>query len=178
MKLIITIFFTLFTSTIMQAQNKIFKTIPDPKEKSTNMLVGQITTKDIMADGTCKWYAQSFKKYKPDTNITKALQPLLAKYTIIAVIGTWCEDTQNLFPAFYKTLQACKYPEEKIEIIGVDRNKQALNIEHLLLRIDKVPTIIISDGAREIGRIIETISKENMETQLLYMIEKDIEARK
>jgi hypothetical protein len=178
MKFITTIFFILFTSIIMQAQSKIFKTILDPKEAGANMLVGQITTKDIMADGTCTWYASGYKKYKPDTNITKALQPLLKKYTIIAVVGTWCEDTQNLFPAFYKTLQACNYPEEKLEIIGVDRSKHALNIEHLLLKIDKVPTIIISDGAREIGRIIETISKENIETQLLYMIEKDVEARK
>jgi Thioredoxin len=178
MKQIIAILFTLLTSYTMQAQTKIFKTKPDPKDEGSNMLVGQITAKDILQDGTCNWYKFGVEKYKTDSSIIKVLAPLLKKYTIIVVMGTWCEDTQQLFPAFYKTLQACKYDETKLEMIGVDRDKHALNIEHLLLKIEKVPTIIISDGAREIGRIVETISKENIETQLLYMIEKDIEARK
>jgi len=55
------------------------------------------------------------------------------------------------------------------------REKHALNIEHLLLKVEHVPTIIISKGPREIGRIVETIHKENIETELLYLIEKDIE---
>jgi hypothetical protein len=159
----------------MQAQNKLFETRQDPKEEGSNMLVGQLTTNDVIADGTCAWLDKGITAYKPDSVVIKALSTIIKNYSFITFIGTWCEDTQHLFPQFYKTLQACNYPMEQLEMLGVDRNKQALNIEHLLLRIEKVPTIIISKGPREIGRIIETIDKKNIETQLLYMIQKDIE---
>jgi hypothetical protein len=162
----------------MQAQNKVFETRPDPKEGTSKMLVGQLTAKDIIADGTCAWLDKGMADYKPDSAVVKALTAAIKNYSFITFIGTWCEDTQLLFPQFYKTLQACNYPTEQLEMLGVDRNKQALNIEHLLLRVDKVPTIIISKGPREIGRIIETIDKKNIETQLLYLIQKDIETWK
>jgi thiol-disulfide isomerase/thioredoxin len=168
----------LATTYAMQAQQKIYETVADPKQGSSKMLVGQLTATNILADNTCTWFEKGMAAYKPDSTIVKPLQALINKYSFIVFIGTWCEDTQQLFPQFYKTIQACKYPEEQLEILGVDRNKQALNIEHLLLRIEKVPTIIISKGPREIGRIIETIDKKNIETQLLYMIQKDIETYK
>lgn len=163
------------TPIIMQAQEKVFKIILDPKDGGSNMLVGQISIKYIQADGTCGWYNKGFEKYKLDSAKIKALQAHIKDYNFIVMLGTWCEDTQNLLPQFYKTMMASKYPVEKIELLGVDREKHALNIEHLLLKVEHVPTIIISKGPREIGRIVETIHKENIETELLYLIEKDIE---
>ena len=167
--------FLLLANYTMQAQHKLFETLPDPKEGESKMLVGQLTTEDIMAEATCSWLAKGITAYKPDSTVIKTLAPILKNYSIIAFVGTWCEDTQLLFPQFYKTLQACNYPTEQLAILGVDRNKHALNIEHLLLRLERVPTIIISKGPREIGRIIESIDKKNIETQLLYMVQKDIE---
>jgi hypothetical protein len=174
----ISILFILLSTLTMQAQNAVFKTLPDPKAEGSNMLVGQITINDIRKDGTCAWFDKGFTAYKPDSTIIKTLQLRIKDYTITLMVGTWCEDTQLLLPQFYKTMDACNYPIAKIEMLGTDRQKHALNIEHLLLRVEHVPTIIINKGPREIGRIVETISSPSIEAELLQMIEHDIETWK
>jgi hypothetical protein len=40
----------LFIPIVMQAQQKVFKTLPDPKDGGSNMLVGQVTIKAIQND--------------------------------------------------------------------------------------------------------------------------------
>jgi hypothetical protein len=91
------------------------------------------------------------------------------------VLGTWCEDSQNLLPKFIKVLEDCNYNTTSLNLLGVDRKKQALNVEHLLMNIEKVPTIFIYKGPRVIATIIESIDKENIETELLYWITRDKE---
>jgi hypothetical protein len=49
------------TPIIMQAQEKVFKIILDPKDGGSNMLVGQISIKDIQADCYCGWYNKGFE---------------------------------------------------------------------------------------------------------------------
>jgi hypothetical protein len=162
----------------MQAQDSlapIFQTLADPKEGKSRMLVGQISKQNIIIDGTCTWLQNGMEAYKPDSTIVANLKPLLKNVTIIACIGTWCEDTQNLFPQFLKAVEAAHMPSQNSEILGMDRNKHALQIEHLLLKVEFVPTIIIRKGPREVARIVETISKKNIETELLSILQKDAE---
>ncbi len=162
----------------MQAQDTlppVFNTLPDPKEGTSNMLVGQISKKNIIADATCGWLQKGMDTYSPDSTTVALLKPYLQDVTFIACIGTWCEDTQHLFPEFLKTIEATKLPVQSLEILGMDRNKHALQIEHLLLKVEFVPTIIIRKGPREIARIVESISKKNIETELLSILQKDAE---
>jgi hypothetical protein len=46
-----------------------------------------------------------------------------------------------------------------------------------IYKIEKVPTIIVTNGAREIGRVVENLTQSNIETELIYLIEKDIESQ-
>jgi thiol-disulfide isomerase/thioredoxin len=155
-----------------------FKTLPDPKEGDSEMLVGAITEKDIAANNTCNWFDKGIKEYKPDSNRIKDLKKITSNLKFVVVIGTWCGDTQYLIPRFFKTAHLAGIKENQIEMYGVDRAKHGLNAEHLVYKISKVPTIIIYDGPREIGRIIEETKKENIETELQFIIERDIEIEK
>ncbi len=169
----IIIIFLLITTNLMAQQPMVFTTIVDPKDQTTNMLVGQLSIKNIVEDPTCAWFTKGYKAYIPDSNVLNLLQPTFNNYSFVIAAGTWCEDTQNLLPQLYKVLDSLHYNTSSIELLGMDRNKQALNIEHQLLKIEKLPTIIIRKGNREVYRIVETLNKATIEKELLYQIEND-----
>ncbi|MFM2388248.1 MAG: hypothetical protein RL660_3005 [Bacteroidota bacterium] len=159
----------------MQAQTTPFQVQNDPKEAGEKMLVGSLTKQDIINSGVCAWYGKGIDNYVPDSNRIKSLMRVLPRYHFVVFAGTWCEDTQYLLPKFTKVMDACKVPNTAIEIYGVDRSKQALNVESQLYKIVRVPTIIIIEGPREVGRVVESLTQSNIETEILYLIEKDLE---
>jgi thiol-disulfide isomerase/thioredoxin len=171
MKKILAVLFCLSTF-MTHAQQPVYKTIPDPKKGTSNMLVGQLLFENIATDNTCDWFTTNAQAYVPDSNICKSLQKALKGYEIVVFAGTWCGDTQDLLPPFYSTMQAAKYPLNEIQLYGVDRKKQALNVEHLLYRIEKVPTFIIIKNHEEIGRIVET-AEGKIEENLLRILLKN-----
>jgi len=89
--------------------------------------------------------------------------------SITIVMGTWCSDSREQIPSFYKILNELNYPTDKITLICVDRNKKGLSDEVSNLNIELVPTIIFYRNGKEIGRIIET-PQESLEKDLLRII--------
>ncbi len=86
-------------------------------------------------------------------------------------MGTWCSDSRREVPRFYKILDELNYPEEKVELINVDRNKVGIENSVDSLNIELVPTFIIYSKGEEIGRIIET-PKESLEKDLAKILNK------
>jgi len=72
----------------------------------------------------------------------------------------------------YKTLKAVGFDMNAIEMYGVNRSKEPLNLEHKFYNIINVPTIIVMHQYREVGRIIESVHT-TIEEDLLAIIEKD-----
>jgi thiol-disulfide isomerase/thioredoxin len=70
--------------------------------------------------------------------------------------GTWCHDTQNLLPLFYKLIDKSGFPENQVYLIGVDRAKTTFKSLHKKFAILNVPTFIIIDKkGKEVGRVVE-----------------------
>lgn len=138
---------------------------------------GECTANDLYKEPSFGWMPGGVESYKPDSNAIKYLKKHIANYNIIIVMGTWCEDSHNLVPKAYKTLVEAGLPMQQFKMYGVDRDKKTKNIEHELYRIKFVPTIIVRKGPLEIGRIVESV-KKNIETDLMYMIQDDIERKK
>jgi len=138
---------------------------------------GECTINDLYKEPDFSWLGRGVDSYTPDSIAVKYLKKTLGQYNIVVVMGTWCEDSQNLVPKLYKTLVEASFPMSQYQMFGVDREKKTKNIEHELYKIKFVPTIIVRKGPQEIGRIVESV-KKNIETDLMHIIQDDIERKK
>lgn len=143
----------------------------EDKETNTTMYFGQVSFSDLEKEQDFDWLKKGTDEYKPDTTVTVKLRKLLPQYDMVVVMGTWCEDSQNLVPKLYKTLQAAGYPMQKFSMYAVNRAKEGKNYEHKTYKIERVPTIILYRNHNEEGRIVESV-KESIESDILHMIEK------
>ena len=86
---------------------------------------------------------------------------------MVVFLGTWCDDSHELIPKLEKVLQLIQYPQSSLTMFGVDRAKTTTTHDEKQYKITLVPTIIVFDKDREIGRITESVQKS---------IEADLEA--
>ncbi len=144
------------------------------KENGAVVYKGECTFADLQKEPSFGWVAKDAAAYTPDTNAIKYLKKHLPDYDFVVLMGTWCDDTHVLLPKYYKVLQQTNYPMAKLKMYGVDRAKTTKYVEHKLYKIVNVPTIIVIKNHTEVGRIVET-TKRNIETDLIAIIQKDIE---
>jgi thiol-disulfide isomerase/thioredoxin len=85
-------------------------------------------------------------------------------------MGTWCSDSRREVPRMLKVLDIIGFPKENLSIINVDRNKKGIADEADDLNIELVPTFILYEDEKEIGRIIET-PEETLEKDLVRIVE-------
>jgi hypothetical protein len=62
---------------------------------------------------------------------------------------------QNLVPVFYRLVDKAGYPDENITLIGVDRDKTTLDNLSTAFNIINVPTFIVMQDGKEVGRVVE-----------------------
>jgi thiol-disulfide isomerase/thioredoxin len=85
-------------------------------------------------------------------------------------MGTWCSDSRREVPRFLKLLDVLNFNSSAgLKIICVDDNKKGKGDEVDGLNIELVPTFILSQKGKEIGRIIES-PKLTLEKDLLGII--------
>ncbi len=75
---------------------------------------------------------------------------------ITIVLGTWCHDSQEQVPRFYRIMDEAKIADDVISVICVDGNKTGGELDIERLGIELVPTFIFYRKGEELGRIIET----------------------
>lgn len=104
------------------------------------------------------YYTQFYAEYSPDKAILTLLSTDVGDYKILIFMGSWCSDSQEQLPRFFKVAETIGFPEDRIEIYAVDRKKHCSGIEALIQQygLERVPTIIFIRGDKELGRITET----------------------
>ncbi|HOB27785.1 MAG TPA: thioredoxin family protein [Bacteroidales bacterium] len=135
------------------------------------VLIDKIDSKDLLNPVFAEYYKFYFDSYNPDTSIIKKIKPLLKDISITIVMGSWCGDSQEQVPKFYKIISLLNFDENKIQLIAVDRKKHAREYDALVqsLNIELIPTFIFYKNGKEIGRIIET-PKETLEADILEIL--------
>lgn len=123
-----------------------------PNEKS---LKGIISREILQADTSFKWYEENLKGYKPHTSALEGLAKQKDSIQLLAFMGTWCEDSHFIIPKFYSLLDAAGFSQDRVTLIGVDRQKKTLSHLCEALNITKVPTIIVLKNGKEAGRVVE-----------------------
>lgn len=131
---------------------------------------GTVTFYDLEKEPAFTWFSQGAKAYHPDATAMKLLKSSLKDYSITILMGTWCEDTQNILPKLYTVLRQCNYPMGKLKMYGLDMSKKGKNKEEVTYHVSNVPTIILSLNGQEQGRIIESV-EQSIEEDLADIIQ-------
>jgi len=164
MKYFLTLIFIVFTINIF-AQDT-FKKVVDEKSGKA-MLVGICTRENLKSDTSFSpWFNEEYDIYSPMIENKSELKEKLENVYVIIVMGTWCPDSRMQVPEFYKILDTLEFPEERITLICVDREKKGMKDEADSLNIERVPTFIFYDEKKnELGRIIE-FPEETLESDM------------
>ena len=119
------------------------------------VLKGFVAKKDLVADTAFSWFVQNQKNFTPDAEVVKQYSANKDSVNIIVFGGTWCDDTKHLLPNFIATTDAAGFPDNRITLIGVDRNKKTLFNLSEAFAITNVPAFIVMKNGKEIGRVVE-----------------------
>jgi len=134
--------------------------------KKQKMLIW-LCNREAFEDSAFKfWFDESYNNYQLDYKTIDKLDNKLDSISITIVMGTWCSDSKEQIPAFYKILDELNCDSNSITLINVDRNKKGLSNEIKKLNIELIPTIIFYKQRKKIGRIIET-PYESLEKDLI-----------
>jgi tetratricopeptide (TPR) repeat protein len=134
-------------------------------------LLGRIALADLEKKPYAEWYTKNHNDYTPNPGVVEQLKKLKpSQYKIKILLGTWCGDSKREVPRLTKLLKQLAFPVENLELIGLNDSsavyKQGPNHEEAGLEIYRVPTFIIYDNNKEIGRINE-YPAETLERDLL-----------
>ena len=115
-----------------------------------------IITRDLLANDTSfKWYGQNLAGYKPNEAAMNALKQKSGELQLIVFGGTWCVDTKYILPKLFALTDAASFSQDRVTLIGVDRNKKTLSHLSEALGVINVPTIIVMKEGKEVGRVVE-----------------------
>jgi len=129
-----------------------------------NILFGNCNFEAFNINPFNEWYDEEYFTYEVNKSQFDFKESLISDVSIIIVLGSWCGDSKREVPRFIKILNELGSSPATIEIIGVNRNKEAENIKSEIVKsislneldIKYVPTFIFYKNKKEIGRIIET----------------------
>lgn len=142
------------------------------EKNGQKVLKGFITRADIETDTAFKWFDANMKLGQADASAIAAFKKNASKFQMIVFGGTWCEDTQNLLPVFYRLVDKSGYPDSSITLIGVDRTKTAVHNLHTVFHIVDVPTFIVMHDGKEVGRVVEYGEEGQIDKELGEIVSK------
>jgi hypothetical protein len=142
-------------------------------EEGKLVFKGECSFEDLLKEPAFDWMQKGMNSYQPDSASILFLKKNLAQYDIVVLMGTWCGDSKDLLPKFYKTLQLANYPMLQLTMYGLNRKKEALNFEERLYKVTNIPVFILSKEHREIGRITESVEK-SIEQDLVKLLKKEM----
>ncbi len=117
------------------------------------------------------WFEYAYRDYVPDAQKVDSLVLLKDHISIIVFGGSWCGDTHELLPKFYKAVEIAKIAPSRITLVGVDRRKHSHDGRCWKYRIKRVPTFVLFYDGKEIGRVVESV-QINIESDILNQYHK------
>jgi len=133
------------------------------------VLCGYCNKDGLLSGGFREHYMNYFEAYSPDSLVIGRLKNLLPGISITVILGTWCSDSQEQVPAFYKIIDRAGYDTALLTQICVNRSKEACGVSVENLSITLVPTFVFYRGGKECGRITET-PETTLENDMLKIL--------
>lgn len=162
------ILISLFTMSCNPFPAVSYQVIANEKEKT---LKGVINKQIIQADTSFTWFKTNYKYAQVDKSAVQVFKQKSGLFSLLVFGGTWCHDTQNLLPIFYKLIDESHYPEKKICLLGVDRQKESIEGYKQKYNITNVPTFIVLHKGKEVGRVVEYGSMGAIDKELAQIVQ-------
>ncbi|PKP13045.1 MAG: thiol reductase thioredoxin [Bacteroidetes bacterium HGW-Bacteroidetes-3] len=143
-------------------------TITAVKDESGN-LIGIANKESFLQEPYNAWFSPNYTTYETNKEVVEKLKPLLKEVTIKAFMGTWCGDSKEQTPVFYKILDEADFNYNHLEMITVNRSKGTPDNLQEGFNIERVPTFIVYKNDKEIGRFVE-YPRESVEADLLKIV--------
>ena len=115
-----------------------------------------------------EWFLEKSAAYNPDSSILEQIQ-LKSNQSWLLFAGTWCSDTKHLLPQFHKIAKLKGWKLKDIPLHLLDMDKKSKKGHEKPYDIEHIPTFILLENGKEIGRIVETVP-ESMEVSILELI--------
>jgi len=147
--IIITGVFLVSGSVFAQSQAEISR-----DDKGNKVLKGIISRGEVENDTAFAWWVENLKGYTPQSQAVAELKKN-TNIQFITFMGTWCSDSKFVIPKFYSLLDAAGFPQDRVTLIGVDRSKKTLSHLTEAMNVINVPTIIVMNNGKEVGRVVE-----------------------
>ena len=139
------------------------------------ILIGECNRDAFTMHPFQEWYDYEYEEYTPDQTVIEKLKKHINDVLRIKIVmGSWCSDSQREVPRFFRIMDDAGIPDEKVELISVNRDKKIPGMDISALKIERVPTFIVYDGIKELGRIIETPEKKLEEDLLRILVNKPL----
>ncbi len=164
------VFLTLLLLPAIAFTQKMNEKTIDPK-KNNELLIGYCN-RDGFATVNSNFdsaYKAEYPLYHTDAETMKQLSGKLKGVKVTVVMGTWCGDSKEWVPRFYKIMDELNFNYKKLTLICVDRSKKAPGTNVESLKIELVPTFIFYRKNVELGRIIE-VPADVMEKEILKIL--------
>lgn len=161
-------FLLLFFGVQAQELNKV---IVDP-DLNREILIGWVNSEGISSKDYLEEEQLKYDAYSPDSESIEFLKNAFSAdhdLNILVVFGTWCGDSKEQVPNFFKISDQAKILG--VKYLAVNRKKKAGVIDMSALNIERVPTFIVYKGNVEMGRIIESPT-ETLEADLVSILKK------
>ena len=124
------------------------------------MLIGTCTQSALKKDPFKKWFNKNYAGYKVNDTVATTIKTLIEGKSFLLFMGTWCGDSKREIPRMLKIMKDCGAKRSQIKLVMVDNHdstyKQSPGHEELGLNIHRVPTLIVYEKEKELGRIVES----------------------
>lgn len=117
------------------------------------ILKGIISREILSSDTSFKWYANNLKSYSG--SYAASFGKHRDSIQLLIFRGTWCEDSQLIIPKLFRFFDAAGFSNDRITLIGVDRNKKSISHITDALNVINLPTLIVMKEGKELGRVVE-----------------------
>jgi len=123
-------------------------------------------------DAEIKDWRREREKYEPKDRWMELLATAKLKYELVVAMGTWCGDSREQVPRLQAILQTLgsRSPFAAPRLVGVDRSKWVDHELYPFGSLELVPTIVVTAGGSEIGRIVETPASGRIEEDLARIL--------
>ena len=102
MKLLVVVFLFLSFNSFSQVQYEVSK---DP-ENGLKTLKGILSRELLLNDADFAWMKNDISWYKPNADCVTNLTAVKDTIQLLVFVGTWCEDSQIVFPQLLRFLRA------------------------------------------------------------------------